>query len=120
MQQGVQRKPDFLRQIVNRILAEERLTPQLIDEVRKRIGYAEEKYKFSTFGGDVSKLAEYMKSREFDELITVFKSGNALPVLKKILEVAKEKYQGYDELVSVIEEKLKKVESLIGASKPKK
>ncbi len=103
------RKIDFLRHIVNRVLAESKLSPQLIEDVRKRIGYAEEKYKFSAFGGDVRKLAEYLRSKDFDELITVFKSGNALPKLAEILKIAREKYSDIGELVKAIDEALNKV-----------
>ena len=104
------KKIDFLRHIVNRVLAESGLSPQLIDDVRKRIAYAEERYKFSAFGGDVKRLADYLRSREFDELITVFKSGNALQKLKEILEIAKQKYSDISEVVAAIEDALKRVE----------
>ncbi len=104
------RKVDFLRHIVNRVLAESRLSPQLIDDVRKRIGYAEERYKFSAFGGDVRRLADFLRSREFDELITVFKSGNALDKLYEILKIARQKYSDIGELVAAIDEAIAKVE----------
>ena len=106
------RKIDFLRHIVNRVLAESKLSPQLIEDVRKRIGYAEEKYKFSAFGGDVRKLADYLKSREFDELVTVFKSGNALDKLVEILKIAREKYSDLEDVVAAIDEAIAKVEKV--------
>jgi hypothetical protein len=111
------RKIDFLRHIVNRVLAESKLSPQLIDDVRKRIGYAEERYKFSAFGGDVRRLADFLRSREFDELITVFKSGNAVDKLYEILRIAREKYSDVAELVPAIDEALAKVEKAMKEKK---
>ncbi len=110
------KKVDFLRHIVNRILAESKLSPQLIDDIRKRIAYAEERYKFSAFGGDVRRLADYLRSKDFDELITVFKSGNALPKLKEILEVARQKYADYNEVVAAIDDAMARVEKLLKSS----
>ncbi|MET1101707.1 MAG: hypothetical protein ABWW69_04435 [Pyrodictiaceae archaeon] len=104
------RKPDFLRQIVNRILAESRLPSQVVDDIRKQIAYAEERYKFSSFGGNVEKLADYILSKDFDTLIQSFKSANGIEELKRIMTKAMEAYKDVPSVVEAIEKRLKEIE----------
>ncbi len=109
------RKIDFLRQIVNRVLVEEqKLPPQLVDDIRKQVAQAEDKYGFSAFGGDVAKLAEYLKSKDFDNLIASFKAVDALHVLEKILLKAKEYYKDYSEIVEAIDKRLDEIKRVAG------
>jgi len=106
------RKPlDFLRQIVNPILAKYsvRLPRQIIDDVRKSIGRAEDKYKFSSYGGDITKLADYLRSRDFDEVISIVKGADAMNILIEILEAAKNAYKEYPEVVKAIEERIEEL-----------
>ncbi|NPA04813.1 MAG: hypothetical protein GXO09_01780 [Crenarchaeota archaeon] len=103
------RKVDFLRQIVNRVLAESQLPRQVVEDVRRMVGRAEDKYKFSAFGGDIRRLADYISSREFDDLVNLLKGADALNVLIEILERAKEAYRDYPEVVKAIEERLEEI-----------
>ena len=116
---GGRRKPlDFLRQIVNVVLAESNLPPQVMNDIKKMIARAEDKYRFSVFGGDVRKLKDYFESPEFEDLINVVKSAHtdkvkALEVLLKILEKAKEAYKDYPDIVAVIEKKIEEVKRIL-------
>lgn len=106
------KKPlDFLRQIVNPILAKysARLPRQVIDDIRRSIGRAEDRYKFSSYGGDISKLADYLRSRDFDEVISIVKGVDAMNILVEILETAKDAYKEYLEVVKAIEERIEEL-----------
>ena len=76
------KKVDFLRHVVNYVLSSRTDIPrQVVDEVRGKVEKAEEKYNFSAFGGDVTELAEYIKSNDFDELIKTLKELEAYEIL---------------------------------------
>ncbi len=108
------KRVDFLRHIVNRVLASLNVPAQYIDDIRRAIGRAEDKYKFNAFGGDVRRLAEYLKSRDFDDLIMQVKAENKailLEALKRILEEAKKAYSDIPEVVEAIEARLKELET---------
>ncbi len=102
-------KIDFLRHIVNRVLAEHSLPRQIVEDVRKSIGYAEEKYKFSAFGGDPRRLAEYLRSRDFDDVVQLLRAAKADEVLVKILEEVKKRYSEYKEVVEAAETRLREL-----------
>ena len=114
------RKVDFLRQIVNRVLAESQLPRQVVEDVRRMVGRAEDKYKFSAFGGDIRRLADYISSREFDDLVNLLKGADALNVLIEILERAKEAYRDYPEVVKAIEERLEEIKGKAEKTEEKK
>ena len=101
---------DFLRQVVNPTLLEFEIPVQILSEIRKKLEAAENKYNFSAFGGDVKKLADFLKSPLWQEIVSLFESSDALPALVKILERAKEAYKDYPEVVQAIEEALKNIE----------
>ena len=110
-------RKDFLRHIVNRVLASSKLPRQVVDDIRRMVGRAEDKYKFHAFGGDIRRLAEYLRSQEFNELIMLVKSvrvekGEEPPVevLKRILLEAREAYKDIPEVVAAIDERLKELE----------
>ncbi|GEM_PF-722473 len=110
-------RKDFLRHIVNRVLANSNLPRQVIDDIRRMVGRAEDKYKFHAFGGDVRNLAEYLKSPEFNDLVSFLKNvrvekgeEHPIEVLKKILLEAREAYRDIPEVVAAIDEKLKELE----------
>ena len=110
------KRKDFLRHIVNRVLASPDTPRQLVDDIRRHVGRAEDRYKFHAFGGDVRRLADYLRSRDFDDLINVARSersGKGLEVLKKILEEAKKAYSDIPEVVAAIDERLKQIEELM-------
>ncbi len=107
-------KIDFLRHIVNRVLAEYNLPRQIVEDVRKSIGYAEERYKFSAFGGDPRRLADYLRSRDFDDVVMILRGAKADEVLVKILEEAKKRYSEYREVVEAVEERLRELRGEVG------
>jgi len=105
------KKTDFLRHIVNYVLSSRTDIPrQVVDEVRSKVEKAEEKYNFSAFGGNIVKLADYIKSSDFNDLIKTLKTFGYLQVLIDILKLAKEKYSDIPEIVNAIEERLKTIE----------
>lgn len=108
------RRLDFLRHIVNRILAESNAPRQLLDDIRRAVGSAEDKYKFNAFGGDVKRLADYLRSRDFDDLITIARSdrsGQGLELLRRILEEARKVYSDIPEVVDAIDARLRELEA---------
>ncbi len=107
------RYEDFLRNIVNKVLARHssRLSPQFIEEVRRVVSRAEDKYKFSVYGGNPVNLYRYLRSHDFRELIVLFKSANATDVLKEILNLVIETYADISEIV---EEAKKTINSISG------
>ncbi len=112
------RYPDFLRHIVNSKLAEysnNKSVASIIDEVRKMIAKAEEKYNFSSFGGNPENLAKYLKSADFKLVVSLFKSASKLDVLKEILTETKKLYSELPSVVKAIDEVLP---SLAGEEKP--
>jgi len=105
------KKVDFLRHIVNYVLSSRTDIPrQVVDEVRSKVEKAEEKYNFSAFGGNVTKLAEYIKSSDFDELVKTLKTFGYIQVVIDILKLTKEKYKDVPEIVNTIDERLKTLE----------
>jgi hypothetical protein len=109
--------PDFLRHIVNVKLSEysikrKKIIP-IIDEVRKLIAKAENRYRFSSFGGNPENLAKYLKSDDFKLVISAFESAGALDILIDILRVAREKYSDLPVVAEAIDEAVKSIEARI-------
>ena len=101
------KKVDFLRHIVNYVLASKMdIAKQVADDIRKMIEKAEEKYKFSAFGGDVKKLVDYLRSPDFDELVKFLKDAGKIDLVDEILRLAKEKYKDIPEIVEAIDARL--------------
>lgn len=102
---------DFVRHIVNPILSRrlkdrERLV-NAVDEIRKFIVEAEEKYGFSVYGGDLVKLCDYLSSNDFKILVDVFRSIDSIDILVEILNIAKIKYSRYERIVECVDKALK-------------
>ncbi|MEM0380972.1 MAG: hypothetical protein QXX35_03435 [Desulfurococcaceae archaeon] len=115
------RYPDFLRHIVNPILSKyivsrKNLT-QVIDEIRRLLIDAEDKYRFSVFGGNPEKLVDYFKSDDFRIMYRLFNSINSLDILREILETTREKHVDLPELVKVIDELINKIEKEVSKGK---
>ncbi len=108
---------DFLRQIVNAKLAEavkkNKNIVLIIDEVRKLIAKAENKYHFSIYGGNPEKLVDYLDSEDFELLVNVFKSGNAVDVLIDILDETRKNYGSIPGLSEKIDEKIREIRSKV-------
>lgn len=110
------RYPDFLRHIVNAKLAEyskrRKDVVNIIDEVRKLISKAETKYGFSSFGGNPEKLANYLKSEDFELVISTFKSVNAVDILIDILREVADRYKDLPRVKETIEELISGLEGV--------
>jgi hypothetical protein len=104
--------PDFLRQIVVRVLTPNKLDPAKLEDARKILGKAETKYKFSSFGGDPQNLAIFLLSPEFTDLILVIgvqlslklldeiEKEYDIPAVKEAVKKIREELQGYDSLIN--------------------
>lgn len=88
---------DFLRQIVNPILAkylkERKNLVSTINEIRRFLLDAEAKHGFSVFGGNPEKLKDYLTSNDFKLVINLFRSSKSLDILVEILKKAQEVYE---------------------------
>ncbi len=95
---------------MNRVLASSKVSQQIIDDIKKAVGRAEDRFKFDAFSGDVKRLADYIRSRDFDDLVNILKSTpEGLDVLRRILEEAKKAYSDIPEVVEAIEQRLKEL-----------
>lgn len=74
--------PDFLRHIASRVLTPNTLDVKRLDDVRRLLAMAENKYKFSSYGGDPKRLVDYLRSPDFTELTLVI----GIDLTKKLLE----------------------------------
>ncbi|MEB3845315.1 MAG: hypothetical protein LRS48_06545 [Desulfurococcales archaeon] len=86
---------DFTRHIVNKILSEniEKIPASALSELRKRLGRAEDKYRYSIYGGDPSRLHDFLKSQDWRDLEDYAEKMNIEWVLIAILKRAYEKYK---------------------------
>ncbi|MGB9827677.1 hypothetical protein IMZ38_03295 [Thermosphaera chiliense] len=102
---------DFTRHIVNPVLSKvidvrKSEHVKILDEIRKIIHDCEEKYGFSIYGGDVEKLAEFLMSDDFNNLVKVFDTYGLRNALVKILEEALEAYRDYVEVSKALESRI--------------
>lgn len=114
---------DFLRHIVNPLLAkysrERKGLVNVVNEVRKLIALAEDKYGFSSFEGNPGNLAKYLRSTDFDLVIGVLKSANAMDLVKEILKKVIENYRDLAEVVAAARERIESIEKGVEASHKK-
>lgn len=106
---------DFLRHIVNPIVnnhVERGLSPKVANELKKAIAAMETKYRFDVFSGNILNLAFFLKSADFDDLVSTFKAFNAESVLVEILEKARQAYSGVQEVVEAVNLALSKLEGV--------
>ncbi len=103
------KRKDFLRHIVNYILASTDVPRQVAEDIKRLVGKAEDKYKFDAFSGNPQMLATYLRSADFDDVIAAARSdssGRAVKALKAILEEAMQAYADLSDVVSAIEQRL--------------
>ncbi|MCE4614823.1 MAG: hypothetical protein F7B60_04775 [Desulfurococcales archaeon] len=105
-------RKDFLRNIANHVLAEnsDKLPPSFVEDLRETLGRMEIKYGFSSIDGDLNKLADFILSNDFDDLIILARNQKAVWIMKEILEMAKEEYKDVPEVASAIEARLSNLE----------
>ncbi|MET1128972.1 MAG: hypothetical protein ABWW70_06610 [Thermoproteota archaeon] len=103
------KRKDFLRHIVNYILASTDVPRQVAEDIKRLVGKAEDKYKFDAFSGNPQMLAAYLRSTDFDDVIAAARSdtsGRAIKALKAILEEAMQAYADLSDVVSAIKQRL--------------
>ncbi len=86
---------DFLRHIANKVISENtaKIPLPVINDIRKALGRAEDKYKFSIFGGNPLMLKDYLSSQEFQDLVELLRVHNLTWVIEKILDGLLEEYK---------------------------
>lgn len=106
---------DFLRHIANPVINRhvELKTIKLREavELKKALSQAEEKFKFSVYNGEPGNLANFLKSKDFEDLLRAFKSYNALHVLVEILEKAAEAYRDIGQLHQALVQALNSIKT---------
>ena len=92
---GCEPSKDFLRHIANKVISENtaKIPLPVINDIRKALGRAEDKYKFSIFGGNPLTLKDYLSSQEFQDLVELLRVHNLTWVIEKILEGLLEEYR---------------------------
>ncbi|MEM0378391.1 MAG: hypothetical protein QXP68_01735 [Thermosphaera sp.] len=95
---------DFTRHIVNPILSKfidvkKGEHVKILNEIRKVLGEMEDKYKFSSFGGEPGRLSGFLAGSDFDLFAKIFKTYGLQEALIKILEETKEAYKNDEEIV---------------------
>ena len=77
-----------MRNIVNIVISEYsgKVSSTVIEDLKKRMGYAEAKYKFSIYGGNPLKIIDYLESEDWNDLVSFVKSIHIEDLLKAILE----------------------------------
>lgn len=107
-------KLDFLRHIVNPIVDKYvelgALKPRDAIEIKKFVFAAEEKYKFSTYGGNPANLVLFLKSSEFKDLVNMFESLGARTALIEVLNELMESYADMSELVNLVKQVINSLE----------
>ncbi|MDT7872465.1 MAG: hypothetical protein RXQ78_00905 [Sulfolobaceae archaeon] len=81
-------EPDFLRHIVSKVLTPVSLDMKKLDEAQKLLAKAESKYGFSSYGGDPEKLANYILSPDFINLVLII----GVDLSKKLLYLTRDNY----------------------------
>ncbi len=113
-------KKDFIRNIANKILAEalEKIPASAMSELRKQLGRAEDKYRFTVYGGDPRNLVKYLESNDWRELVEYAEKSNILWVLEKILAKLIEEYNNTcPEVVEHARKELKKLQDKTSGKK---
>lgn len=89
------RGKDFLRQIVNRVIVEAsgKIPVNVIEDLKTRFARAEDKFGFSSFGGDPGRLVNFLSSEDWADLVEYAKNLNALWIIEAILKRLKEEYE---------------------------
>ncbi|AFZ70244.1 hypothetical protein Calag_0478 [Caldisphaera lagunensis DSM 15908] len=93
---------DFMRNIVNIVVSEYsgKISSNVVEDIKKRLGYAEAKYKFSIYGGNPLKIIDYLKSEDWNDLVSYVKSIHVEDLLKSILERLYNEYKNNCQEVS--------------------
>jgi hypothetical protein len=86
---------DFLRQIVNKVISESsgRISASVMEDLKVRFARAEDKFSFSAFGGDPRRIADFLSSEEWADIVEYAKNVNVTWLLEAILKKLAEEYK---------------------------
>ena len=111
---GCSPRRDFLRHIampaISRIAGE--FPPSVIEDAKKWLSNAENKYRFSIYGGDPKRVIEYLYSEDWRDFVTSLKGSNAERIAEEILRALVEAYK--EECPEVAGAASRALESLAG------
>ena len=103
---------DFLRQIVNKVISESsgRISVSVMDDLKVKFARAEDKFGFSVFGGDPRRVADFLSSEDWADIVEYARNVNVLWLLEAILRRLAEEYR--DECSVVADKALEALDSL--------
>jgi hypothetical protein len=88
-------RKDFLRQIVNKVISESsgKISASVMEDLKVRFARAEDKFSFSAFGGDPRRIADFLSSEEWADIVEHAKNVNVTWLLEAILKKLAEEYK---------------------------
>ena len=88
-------RKDFLRQIVNKAISESsgKISASVMEDLKVRFTRAEDKFSFSAFGGDPRRIADFLSSEEWTDIVEYAKNVNVTWLLEAILKKLAEEYK---------------------------
>ena len=86
---------DFLRHIANRVIAEyaSKIAATTLEDLRKMLSNAEDKYKFTIYGGDPARLLDYFSSEDWADLVEFSRNTHTEEMLVAILRRLADEYE---------------------------
>jgi hypothetical protein len=86
---------DFLRQIVNKVISESsgKISASVMEDLKVRFARAEDKFSFSAFGGDPRRIADFLSSEEWADIVEYSRNVNVTWLLEAILKKLAEEYK---------------------------
>ena len=88
-------RKDFLRQIVNKVISESsgKISASVMEDLKVRFARAEDKFSFSALGGDPRRIADFLSSEEWTDIVEYSKNVNVTWLLEAILKKLAEEYK---------------------------
>ncbi len=105
-------RKDFLRHIAMPVIAEQasRYPPPVVEDAKKWLANAENKYKFSVYGGDPKRIAEFLASEDWRDFLASLRGSKAEDLAVTILErLIKEYRDGCPEVSEAAQRALEKL-----------
>jgi hypothetical protein len=109
-------RKDFLRQIVNKVISESsgKISASVMEDLKVRFARAEDKFSFSAFGGDPRRIADFLSSEEWTDIVEYAKNVNVTWLLEAILKKLAEEYK--DDCPPIASKALETLNSLKGST----
>jgi len=107
---------DFLRQIVNKVVSESsgKISASVMEDFKVRFARAEDKFSFSVFGGDPRRIADFLSSEDWADIVEYAKNVNVIWLLEAILKKLAEEYK--DDCPPIASKALETLDSLKGST----